>query len=369
MSNRREFLTTATTLAAASSLAPHTFAQNENGKKKLGYALVGLGRLSTNQIAPALQKTEHSELVGIVTGSPEKAEQWQGKYGIEKKNTYNYRNFDKIVDNPNIDIVYVVLPNSMHEEFTIRAARAGKHVLCEKPMSVSSDESRQMIAECDKANVKLAIGYRCQFEPHHLECMRLAKEETYGKLRHIDAGFGFRFGDYPLGDLRRWRLEMEYAGGGALMDVGVYALQACRYLTGEEPINVSAREVKTDEVKFAEVDETILWNMEFPSGVVASCSTTYKFSGVNFFKAYCDKGQFGLGPAYSYGGTKGTAGNKPLELKNIDQFAAEMDDFSKVVKSNGTSKVSGVEGLRDMLVVDAIYKSIKTGKKTKVKKV
>lgn len=364
MITRRQFLATTSSLAAASQLVPHVSAAE--AKPKLGMALIGLGRLSTNQIAPALQKTEHCELKAIVTGSSEKAEQWQKKYGIPASHTYNYRNFDQIADNKDVDIVYVVLPNSMHEEFTIRGARAGKHVLCEKPMSVSVAEAREMIDECEKAKVKLAVGYRCQFEPHHQECMRLAREKELGEIRQIDAAFGFRFGDYPLGDLRRWRLEMEYAGGGALMDVGVYALQACRYLTGEEPTSVSAREIKTDPVKFAEVDETILWNMEFPGGVVANCSTTYKFNGMNSFTAFADKGKFGMTPAYSYGGNRAFVGDEAVEKPQIDQFAAEMDDFAKVVKHDGTSIVSGYEGLRDMLVVDAIYKSVKTGQAVKV---
>ena len=291
------------------------------------------------------------------------------KYGISEKNTYNYRNYDQIADNPDIDIVYVVLPNSMHEEFTIRAARCGKHVLTEKPMSVSVAEARQMIDECEKAKVKLAVGYRCQFEPHHQECIRIARDKQFGEIRQIDAAFGFRFGDYPLGDLRRWRLEMEYAGGGALMDVGVYALQACRYLTGEEPVSISAREIKTDPVKFAEVDETILWSMVFPSGTVANCSTTYKFNGMNHFTAFCDKGKFGMTPAYGYGGNKGFVGNKPIEYPQIDQFAAEMDDFAKVVKQNGKSIVPGEEGLKDMLAVDAIYEACRTGKTVKVETV
>ena len=218
-----------------------------------------------------------------------------------------------------------------------------------------------MIEECDKANVKLAIGYRCQFEPTHQECIRIAREQRFGAIRQVDAAFGFRFGDYPLGDLRRWRLEMEYAGGGALMDVGVYALQACRYLTGEEPVSVSAREVKTDPVKFAEVDETILWSMDFPSGVVANCSTTYKFSGLNSFTAYCDKGKFGMSPAYGYGGNQGFAGDQPIEKPQIDQFAAEMDDFSRVVQQDGKSIVAGEEGLRDMLAIDAIYQAVRSG--------
>jgi predicted dehydrogenase len=365
MPNRRDFLSTAAVIAAASKLSPHT-AGADMAKKKLGYALVGLGRLSTNQLAPALQKTKFSELVGIVTGSPQKAEQWQNKYGIDPKNTYNYRNFDRLADNPAIDVVYVVLPNSMHQEFTIRAAAAGKHVLCEKPMSVSSQECLTMIDACNEAEVKLAVAYRCQFEPHHLECMRIAAEEEMGKLRYIDAGFGFRIGDYPVGDLRRWRLERELAGGGALMDVGIYALQACRYLTNSEPTSVQAREIKTDPVKFAEVDETILWNMDFPRGVVANCSTTYGFSGVNSAVAYAEKGKFGIDPAFGYGGIRAFAGNRPIQKPEIDQFAKEIDDFSNVIQTDAKSRVSGEEGLRDLLVMEAIYESVRTGRRVDV---
>ncbi len=368
MSDRRNFLTKTAALAAAMRLAPHAAGRDES-QKKLGYALVGLGRLSTNQLAPALQKTEHSELVGIVTGSPEKAKQWQEKYGIKEQNTYDYRNFDRLADNPDIDVIYVVLPNSMHQEFTIRGARAGKHVLCEKPMSVSSQECRTMIDACREASVKLAIGYRCQFEPHHMECMRLAAENELGKIRFIEAGFGFRFGDYPIGDLRRWRLEREYAGGGALMDVGIYALQACRYLAAAEPVSVLAREIKTDPVKFAEVDETILWSMDFPDGIVANCSTTYGFGGVNHATAFADRGKFGLTPAFGYGGIKAFSGDAPIEKPEIDQFAAEIDDFSQVILNDRQSKVSGEEGLRDLLVMEAIYESVRSGRRVKVAQV
>ncbi len=366
MSTRRQFVSSAATLAAAAQLAPRLFAQGEETKDQLGFALVGLGRLSTNQLAPAFANTSRAKLVGIVSGSESKPQQWQQKYGISEKNTYNYRNFDQIAENPEIDVVYVVLPNAMHEKFTIRAARAGKHVFCEKPMSVSSGECRHMIQACQDAQVRLGVAYRCQFEPHHLECMRLAREATFGQLRHIDAAFGFQIADYPPGDLRRWRLEQELAGGGALPDVGIYALQACRYLTGEEPQSVMARELKTDPEKFAEVDETILWNMDFPGGVAANCSTTYGFNGLNRFVATAEKGQFGLEPAYSYSGIEGFAGDRKLDLPQIDQFAKEIDAFAEAIQTGSPSKVPGEEGLRDQLVIEAIYRSVATGKRETV---
>ena len=354
--NRRQFLST----MAGAAIAP-TIIAADTKPKKLGYALVGLGGLSTNQIAPALQTTQHSRLAGIVTGTPAKEKVWAEKYGIPEKNIYNYETFDQIADNPDIDVVYVVLPNSMHREFTERAAKAGKHVLCEKPMATSVNDAEAMIAACKNAKRKLAIGYRCQFEPYNLECKRLAREKVFGDLRMIDAGFGFR-----SGNPNQWRLKHALAGGGALMDVGIYALQACRYLTGEEPSVISATEVKTDPVKFKEVDETILWNMTFPSGVVANCNTTYKFSGVNRFRAFADNGWFSLEPAYSYHGIKGRTSKGELSFEDIDQFAAEMDDFSRCILEDKDSIVSGEEGLKDMIAIEAIYKSIRTGTEVKV---
>ena len=219
-----------------------------------------------------------------------------------------------------------------------------------------------MINACKDAGKKLAIGYRCQFEPNNVECMRLAREKVFGDLKMIDAGFGFR-----IGNPDQWRLKANLAGGGALMDVGIYALQACRFLAGEEPVEISAQETKTDPVKFAEVDESIVWTMKFPSGVLAYCSTTYNFSGINRFSAHCDKGWFSLDPAYSYGGIKGrTSKGDVIEKPVIDQFANEMDNFSKCILEDRESQVSGEEGMRDLKVIEAIYRSVRTGRTVQV---
>ena len=277
MMTRRPFL--ATVGAAAAALATRVRAEEAPGRK-LGWALVGLGSLSTHQIAPALQRARFSRLSAVVTGTPAKAEAWKAKYGIPQGHVYRYDTFDRIIDNPDIDVVYIVLPNSMHEEFTVRAAKAGKHVFCEKPMANTAAECRRMIDAVRAAGRQLGIGYRCQLEAHHAACIRAAREQTLGKLKFIEAGFGF-----AIGDPAQWRLRRALAGGGALMDVGVYALQAARYLTGEEPVEVFAQETKTDPVKFAEVDETISWTMRFPSGVLASLMTTYAFGGANHFRA------------------------------------------------------------------------------------
>lgn len=358
--NRRNFLSTAATISAASTLGVHTSLAADS-KSTVNFALVGLGSLSTHQLAPALQKTKHAKLVGIVTGTPDKEKVWADKYAIEKKNIYNYENYDKLRDNEEIDVVYIVLPNGMHAEYTVRAAEAGKHVLCEKPMANTSDECRQMIAACKKNDRKLAIGYRCQFEPHHQRCIELARSKKFGSLKVVEAGFGFK-----IGDPNQWRLKSKLAGGGAMMDVGVYALQACRYITGEEPKSITAQETKTDPKKFAQVDETVTWNMTMPSGVNCSCVTSYAFSGVNRYRAYADNGWFGLDPAFSYDGLKGQTSEGPIEAPNIDQFAAEIDAFAKCILENRDSTVPGEEGLRDLVAVEAIYESIRTGRRVDV---
>jgi predicted dehydrogenase len=214
-----------------------------------------------------------------------------------------------------------------------------------------------MIAACKTANRKLAIGYRCQFEPHHRECIRMAREKVFGDIKVIEAGFGFR-----IGDPNQWRLKKAMAGGGALMDVGIYALQACRYLTREEPNYVSATETKTDPVKFKEVDESIGWTMKFPSGIIANCSTNYIVNGINRYWVGAEKGWFGLDPAYSYSGITGRSSKAEISFPQIDQFAAEMDDFADCILNNRPSRVPGEEGLRDLRVVEAVYQSIATGR-------
>ena len=359
-STRRDFLKTTTLAAASLALAgwlPRVAQAAEPGRK-LGFALVGLGSLSTHQIAPAFQNTQYCRLAGIVTGTPAKAARWQAQYGIPDRNIYNYETMDRLADNPDIDVVYVVTPNALHAEHTIKAAKAGKHVLCEKPMEVSSEKCQQMIDACQQAGRQLAIGYRLHFEPNNLECVRLAREKVFGDLKMIQAGFGFK-----IGDPSQWRLRKALAGGGPLMDVGIYALQATRYLTGEEPVAISAVTTTTDRVKFAEVEESLVWQAQFPSGVMASCSTTYAFGDMRGYRAYAEKGWFGLDPAYEYDGQHGLRSDgQTIARPHVDQFAAEMDDFAQCILNNQPTRVSGQEGLRDLKIMTAIYEAARTGK-------
>jgi predicted dehydrogenase len=364
--SRRDFLRM-TAIAAAGvplarplipSIAHIATPTTSRQERKLGFALVGLGSLSTNQIAPALQKTKHCRLAGIVTGTPAKAVKWKAQYGIPDKSIYNYDTMQRMADNPDIDVVYVVTPNALHARDTIKAARAGKHVLCEKPMEVSSEKCQQMIDEVKKAKRQLAIGYRCRFEPHHLEMLRIAQEKELGDVRLIESAFGF-----SIGDPTQWRLNRALAGGGPLMDVGIYSIQSAEMIAGAYPIAVSAMTNKTDPVKFKDVEESMTYELKFPNGISASCSTTYKVNGMNRTTAYADNGSFGLTPAFNYDNNRGwRSDNKPLAFPEVDQFATEMDNFADCIINNRPTSVPGEMGLRDVRTMMALYEAARTGK-------
>ena len=357
--SRRTFIKTSSIAAVGLPLLGTSLLKAQSAPtRKIGFALCGLGNLSTHQLAPGLQQTQFCELKGIVTGHPYKAEQWKAQYGIPDKNVYNYDNMESMADNPDIDVVYVVTPNGLHAEHTIKAARAGKHVLCEKPMEISADKCQQMIDECNKAGKKLAIGYRLHFEPNNLECTRLAREKTFGDLKLIEAGFG---GVQRSPNV--WRFNPKLSGGGCLMDMGIYALQATRYVSGEEPVEVSAITTVTDPAWFKEIEESIVWQMKFPSGLLATCASTYHFPTLQRMTAHAATGWFELNPAFNYAGIHGTRSDgQDIAFPEINQFAAEMDDFAQCILNNQPTRVPGEEGLRDVKIMMAIYEAARTGK-------
>jgi predicted dehydrogenase len=332
--------------------------------RKLGIALVGLGKYSEGELAPALEKTQNCRLAGIVTGSPEKAEAWQKKYDIPVKNTYNYQNFDKIVDNPDIDIIYVVLPNSMHAEYTIRAAKAGKHVICEKPMAMNAEECQQMIDACKKANKQLSIGYRLHFEPHNREMMRLGQTKVYGEVKKIVAENAQK-----QDESSPWRLGRGVGGGGPLRDVGIYCLQGAIYTKGQIPIAVSAKlHPVTDPKKFEKIEEGMDFQLYFPDGTVAECKTSFN-DKYNKLRADADKGWFELSPAYAYGGLEGKTSEGKMEIENVPQQARQMDAFAQCILDNQPTTVPGELGKRDVQLIEAIFEATRTGQKVSTKDV
>ena len=334
--------------------------------KKVGYAIVGLGMLSIGQLLPAFAKCEKSKLVAFVSGHPEKANKLALRYGVNPKNIYNYQNYDSIRDNPEVDVIYVVLPNSMHAEYTIRGLQAGKHVLCEKPMANTPADCQSMVDAGKKANKKLMIGYRCRYEPFNQEMIRMAREQELGALKILQTDAGFN-----IGDLTQWRLNKAMAGGGSLMDIGIYALQAARSISGQEPTEVSAMTYSTPgDPRFKEVEESINFQLRFPSGVLANCTSSYGCEYRSHFRALAVKGYFELDPAMSYSGLRMRVfQNSALTerfLPQADHFAAEMDHMSTCVMENKEPLTPGEEGLRDLKIMTAIYEAARSQRTIKL---
>ncbi len=359
--SRRDVLKWMGSAAALSGLAPAA-------DRKIGYCIVGLGRISMNQFMPGLQIAQRAKLVALVSGHRDKAEKMAGRYGLPHKSIYDYKNFEAIAENPEIDAVYIALPNGMHAEYTIRAAQAGKHVLCEKPMCNTPQEAEQMVAACRKASRKLMIAYRCQFEPTNLRAVQMVRDGQIGRLLMINSSFGFNIRP------NEWRLEKKMAGGGPLMDVGIYCLQACRYLSGEEPAEIHASSsVITKDGRFNEVEENLVWGMEFASGVLANCSTSYGANIGNRYRAIGTKGWVQLEPAFSYEGLRikiQIQGAPPVEEATDDpaprQFAREADHLATCILENREPRTAGEEGLRDQKLLAAIYRACAEHRSVKV---
>ena len=351
---RREF-TRLGALGLASRLAP--LSQAETPGAKVRYAVMGLGRIA-GHFMPATRSTTNSVVTAVVSGHRDKAERIAAEYGVPPGSIYNYENFDEIARNPNVDAVYVALPNSMHAEYTVRAARAGKHVLCEKPMAVNIGEAEQMIAACKAAGVKLMIAYRCHYEPTNLRAVKLIREGVLGQVQAIESSFGFNCG------AGEWRLSRKMAGGGPVFDVGIYSLNACRYLTGEEPASISAYASVIDhDGRFSEVEENVSWTMKFPSGIVASCNTTYGAAMDGYYRVHGSKGWLEVDQAFVYEGLRlraefgDTKLDEPNPARDPSHFQAEAEHFSHCIQNKLEPRSPGEEGLRDMRHITAIYRS------------
>lgn len=366
MNSRRDFLQKITAAAIPISFIPAcglASSKSSNGTM-LRVAIMGLGSYGT-RVAEAMQSCTKAKLVGVISGTPSKIKDWQSKYNIPEKNCYNYENFDNIKNNPDIDAVYVITPNALHHDQVIRVAKAGKHVICEKPMSINAKDGQEMVDACKNANVKLLVGYRMHFEPHTLEVIRMRKAGDFGKITFFQGLSGFK-----IGDPTQWRLNRELSGGGAMMDIGIYSINGSRYMIGEEPIWVSAEETKTDPVKFKEgVDETILFQMGFPGGAVASCLSTYNMNNLDRFFLDGDNGFAELYPATGYGPIKGRTNKGEINQPVVTHQTVQMDEMAGIILEGKQPivPVDGNEAVRDLKIIDAIYQAVKSGGKVSLK--
>ena len=338
--------------------------------KRVGFAVVGLGDLALNQIIPAFGSCKKARLAAVVSGSPEKARQVAREHGLPEKAVYNYKTYDDLRDDAEVDVIYIVLPNGLHAEYTVRGAKAGKHILCEKPMANSVAECQQMIDACEQAGRKLMIAYRIQYEPHNRLAQKFLREKKYGATKIIDAVNG-----QDQGDPNQWRQNKKLAGGGALPDVGLYCLNTARFLVGEEPTEVFAMIHSTpDDPRFREVEESVTWQMRFPGGTLANCATSYGIHENRRYRVNAETGWFGLDPAFSYQNLamESSHAEGPIDYRDKvglmpkDQFALEMDHLAECVLADKRPYTPGEEGLQDQRIMEAIYESAASGKLVKI---
>ena len=333
--------------------------------ERVGFAIVGLGRLSLEEILPAFGESRKAKPVALVSGTPDKAKAVAAQYGIDPGSVYDYASFDRIADNPAVRAVYVVLPNALHRDFVVRAAKAGKHVLCEKPMATSTDEARDMIRACSEAGVKLMIAYRCQYEPYNREVIRLSRSGELGALKLIECT-----NLQNMTDPQQWRLKHALAGGGALPDVGIYCFNAARYVTGEEPVEVQAKLHSTPgDPRFKEVEETVSYLLRFPSGVVATGTTSYGMHSAQTMSVHTERGRIDLENAFSYEGQRLKIGRRDGKAESVaerrmgakNQFALELDHMAACILDNKRPRTPGEEGLQDHIILAAMYEAARTG--------
>jgi predicted dehydrogenase len=331
--------------------------------RKVGFAVVGIGLLAQGQIIPGFANARNAKLTALVSGDPAKARRVAAANGVAASGIYDYASFDRIADNPDVDVVYIVLPNNMHKEYALRAFKAGKHVLCEKPMATSVADCEAMIAAGKAADRKLMIAYRCHYEPHNLEAMRQIRAGTIGKPKIVVSDMGRQTDLGQPSDV--WRLDRAMSGGGALTDIGIYGINAARYLLNEEPVEVRAwAHTDRSDPRFRQVEDVIVYQFRFPSGALYNGSTSFSQAGTMSFTVIGERGRLVADPGCFYGGNKlemrAGRGSVP-ELPQIDQFAREMDWMADVVRGKAPLVSDGAEGLQDQRLMEAIFESIARG--------
>lgn len=350
--------------AAAQGSAPKAVGQPLLGQpdlpdqpsQRMRWAIVGLGTFALGQVIPGFMGADESTITAFVSGNPDKAKELGARYGVSK--LYSYDTFDRIAEDKEIDCVYIVLPVGLHAEYTIRALKAGKHVLCEKPMASTPAECEAMIAAAKAANRQLGVAYRVHFEPNNVEVARRCTSGELGPLRYFTGDAGFNANpDWPP---HKWRLQKALAGGGSMYDIGIYAMNAAMMCLGEDPVSVSAvYAYPRDDPRFKEVEGGVDWRMSFPSGIHAQGSSSYCYAGGTRQKIFGATGAIVMEPASDYYRQNVTLSNgQPLNAGNpISQFAAQVDGFSKAARANVAHLTPGEMGLRDIRIIQAMYKS------------
>jgi glucose-fructose oxidoreductase len=328
---------------------------------KVRYAVVGLGHIAQVAVLPAFAHAKHnSQLTALVSDDYEKLEQLGGRYGVSA--TYSYEQYEACLRSGNVDAVYIALPNHMHCEYAVRAAEAGVHVLCEKPMAVSEQECADMIAAAEQNHTKLMVAYRLHFERANLSTVELARSGKLGELRIFDSVFCM-----DIRDENNIRLSPLHMGGGTVYDLGIYCINAARYLFGDEPTEVVAVSVNNGEPRFQNGDEMTHAILRFPGDRIATFTSSFGATDVSEYRLVGTRGEVRLDPAYEYAERLRQfvtiEGHTELhELERRDQFAPELAYFSSCIQHDREPEPSGWEGLADVRVVQAVYESARIGR-------
>ena len=333
------------------------------GNKPVGYAVIGLGRFAQRAILPGFRHSKKAKLVALVSGDKSKAKRLAKKFGAEA--FYSYEELPTCFAHPEVEAVYIATHNGSHATYAVQAANAGKHVLCEKPMANSVAECRQMVEACRASSVRLMIAYRKHFEPASLELKKLIKRGRLGRLKYIHSAFGIFV--RARGQASSWHLDLKLAGGGSLPDVGVYCVNTIRWLVDAEPLAASAYQWTTDPETFSQVDENIAFRLDFPEGLVAQATSSFRAAESSFLQVNGEKGWACLNPAFQWDLERclfGQIGNRWFEkkFKLVDELALEIDALADCVRSGREPEPNGVAGMRDVAVMEAIYQSAREGR-------
>jgi predicted dehydrogenase len=331
---------------------------------KIRYAVVGLGHIAQTAVLPAFKHAENSELAALITGNPEKDRELSERYRIK---AYTYDDLERALEKEKIDAVYIATPNILHRDYTERAAQAGVHVLCEKPMATTQDDCEEMMRSAAQNNVKLMIAYRLHFNDANLHAVRVARSGRLGELRCFGSLFGLQVKEGNI----RTRKDL---GGGTLFDIGIYCINAARYLFRDEPIEVVGLTANNGKKRFAEIEEMTGAIMRFPHERLAMFMCSFGSADVSHYDLVGTKGELRLENAYEYQGELKcvtTIDGKRTEktFKPGDQFAPELIYFSDCIIHDRAPEPSGNEGLADVRVINAIYESAEIGRAVRIEPV
>ena len=339
------------------------------GSKAVGYAVLGLGSIAEVAVLPAFRKSKKSRVVALVSHDLGRARKMGKKFGV--KDCFTYDDYDRCLSHPGVDAVFIASVNGAHAEQTVRAAAAGKHVLCEKPMANSVEDCRRMVEACRTNQVRLMIAYRKYFEPGSVALKKLVTSGKLGSLRHI-------FSTYteivdPV-KARHWQLNPHLAGGGSLMDIGIYCVNTMRWLAGSSPLDATAHAWTDDPKRFRGVEDSIAFRLTHPGGLICQGTSSYSAMAASFVQVHGDKGWAALNPAFAFEEERRLFGKIQgrwfeQKFKVIDEFVLELDAFADAIRRRRDPEPDGMEGVRDIATVEAVYRSARENRTVSIEPV